>query len=121
MIEHVALVEGLKHNFLSIGQFTNKGFKVEFIEDNCLISNKESGEILLTGVKKGSLFVADLEAADKGEIRCFYSKSTNQEFLLWHGKLSHLIVKTMNSLAKRELIRDMPSLEFVQSEACEAC
>ena len=36
-------------------------------------------------------------------------------------KLSHLNVKTMNSLAKRELIRDMPSLEFVQSEACEAC
>ena len=27
----------------------------------------------------------------------------------------------MNSLTKRELIRDMPSLDFVQNEACEAC
>ena len=52
MIEDVALVEGLKHNLLSIRQFTNRGFKVEFVEDNFLISNKESGEILLTGVKE---------------------------------------------------------------------
>ena len=27
----------------------------------------------------------------------------------------------MNSLEKRELIRDMPALEFVQDEVCEAC
>ena len=94
---------------------------MEFIEDKCLISNKGCGEVLLTGMKKGSLFVADLKAADKGEICCFYTKATNQKFWLCHRKLSHLNVKTMNSLEKRELIRDMPALEFVQDEVCEAC
>ena len=101
IIEDVAFVEGLKHNLLSIGQFTNRGFKVEFDEDLCSISKRESGEVVLTGVKKGSLFVANLKAADKGEMCCFYTKATNEEFWLWHKKLSHLNVQAMNSLTKR--------------------
>ena len=37
IIEDVALVKGLKHNLLSVGQFTDRGFKVNFDKDECLI------------------------------------------------------------------------------------
>ena len=34
VIQNVALVEGLKHNLLSVSQFTDKGLKVDFDRDD---------------------------------------------------------------------------------------
>ena len=48
----VALVDGLKHNLLSVSQLCDKGFHVTFKEDQCLVSDKESGTVILTGKKK---------------------------------------------------------------------
>lgn len=38
-IENVFLVEGLKHNLLSISQFCDKGNTVKFDKEKCLIIN----------------------------------------------------------------------------------
>ncbi|KAL8091406.1 hypothetical protein AgCh_033861 [Apium graveolens] len=40
---------------------------------------------------------------------------------MWHKKLSHLNYKAINILVKKELVRDMPNLEFAQDEVYEAC
>nr|KYP34823.1 hypothetical protein KK1_044175 [Cajanus cajan] len=40
LIENVLLVEGLKHNLLSISQLSDKGFKIEFDNTCCLICDK---------------------------------------------------------------------------------
>ena len=121
MIEAIALVDGLKHNLLSISQFTDRGFKVEFDKDVCLITHKKTSDLVLTGVRKVSLFVADMDSASKDKVCCFYTKASNEESWLWHKKLSHLNFKAINSLVKRELVRGMPSLEFFQEGVCEAC
>ena len=34
-------------------------------------------KLALNGVKKGNLFVADLNSASKGELKCFYSKASS--------------------------------------------
>ncbi|KAL8132115.1 hypothetical protein AgCh_007858 [Apium graveolens] len=39
----------------------------------------------------------------------------------WHIKLSHLNYKAINTLVKKELVRDMPNLKFAQNEVFEAC
>ena len=57
VIKDISLVEGLKNNLLSISLFNDKGFKVEFMKNKCLISHKKSGRLALSGVRKGSLFV----------------------------------------------------------------
>ena len=121
IIEDVALVRGLKHNLLSVGQFTDRGFKVDFDKDECLITHKKTGELALSGVRKGSLFMADMDSANKDKICCFYTKASNEDCWLWHKKLSHLNFKAINSLVKRELVRGMPSYEFSQEGVCEAC
>ena len=79
VIEMVALVEGLKHNLLSVSQFTDKGFYVDFKRDGCLITYKKTGELALKGVRKGSLFVADMDSANKGKVCCLYTKASNDE------------------------------------------
>ena len=55
-IENVLLFEGLKHNLLSISQFCDKGLKVIFESNHCLICCASSNEIILVG-KKNSKYL----------------------------------------------------------------
>ncbi|KAL8148922.1 hypothetical protein AgCh_006069 [Apium graveolens] len=48
------------------------------------------------------------------------TKESEEQSKLWYKKLSHLNFKAINTLVKRELVRDMPKLEFAQVEFCEA-
>ena len=121
VIENISLVDGLKHNLLSVSQFTDKGYEVNFKTEQCSIISKKDKKLALQGVRKGNLFVADLFSASKGEARCFYSKASTEDSWLWHKKLSHLNFKTMNSLVKRELVRGLPDMEFCKEGLCEAC
>ena len=68
VIENVALVEGLRSNFLSVSQFTDRVFKVDFNQDVCLISYRKTNELDFKGVIKGNLFVVDMDSADKNKI-----------------------------------------------------
>ena len=79
IIKEISLVGGLKHNLLSISQFTDKGYKVEFMKNRCLITHKKIRELALSGVRKGSLFVVDLDSANKDKIFCFYTKASSEE------------------------------------------
>ena len=63
VIKDISLAGGLKHNLLSISQFTKKGYKVEFVKNKCLIA--------LSGVRKGSLFIAYLDSASKKKV-CYF-------------------------------------------------
>ena len=120
-IENISLVEGLKHNLLSISQFCDKGFDVSFRKERFLISNRKDEKLALQGVRKGNLFIADLDSASKDVMSCFYSKASAEDSWLWNKKLSHLNFKTMNSLVKRELVRGLPQMEFCKEGLCEAC
>ena len=77
--------------------------------------------LALQGVRKGNLFIADLQSESKDEVKYFYAKASTDESWLWHKKLSHLNFKTMNSLVKRELVRGLPQMEFTHEGLCEAC
>ena len=91
------------------------------MKNRCLISHKKTGELALSGVRKGRLFVADLDPTNKEKVCCFYTKASSEESMLWYRKLSHLNFKAINSLVKREMLRDIPTLEFKQEEIYEAC
>ena len=41
LIENVLLVDGLKHNLLSISQLCDKGFKVIFESSHCIIKDSQ--------------------------------------------------------------------------------
>ncbi|KAL8146751.1 hypothetical protein AgCh_004478 [Apium graveolens] len=89
------------------------------IDDVALVAGleQETGEVALKGAIKGSLFVTDLDSINKDRICCFYTKASEEQSKLWHKKLSHLNFKAINTLVKKELVRDMPNLEFAQVKA----
>ncbi|XP_050914601.1 uncharacterized protein LOC127129463 [Lathyrus oleraceus] len=49
-IEDVLYVEGLKHNLLSISQLCDKGFKIKFTKDECLIEDEVTHEVKLKAI-----------------------------------------------------------------------
>ena len=121
IIDNVSVVQGLQHNLLSISQFCDKGYSVLFDKERCQILHKKNGLLALQGIRKGNLFIADLQSRSKDEVNYFYAKASSDESWLWNKKLSHLNLKTMNSLVKRELVRGLPQMEFTQEGLCEAC
>src|SRR5437667_1398320 len=115
----VALVEGLKHNLLSVSQLRDKGFSTRFNSDGFVVENMKSGGIVLQGVRKGNIYVADF-ASVNGET-CFYSKASPDVSEEWHKNLSHLNYKSINDLVKRELVLGIPQMEFSPQGLCSAC
>ena len=112
IIENVSVVQGIQHNLLSISQFCDKGYGVLFDKEKCQILHKTNGLPALQGVRKGNLFVADLQSRSKYEVNYFYAKASSDESWLWHKRLSHLNFKPINSLVTRELVRGIPQMEF---------
>ncbi|KAL8121836.1 hypothetical protein AgCh_018533 [Apium graveolens] len=98
-------------------EFADKGFKVLFNKEECTFISKKTGEVALKGARKGNLFVADLDSANEDGICYVYTMASVEQSNLWHKKLSHLNFKAINTLVKKELVRDMPNLEFAEDEA----
>ena len=92
---------------------------MEFVKNRCLISHKKNEQLALLGVRKGSLFVAYLDSVSTEKVCCFYTKASSEESMMWHRKLSHLNFKAINSLVKRELLRNIPALEYKREVVCE--
>ena len=79
IIENVSVVQGLQHNLLSINQFCDKGYGVLFDKEKCQILHKKNGLPALQEVRKGNLFIADLQYGSKDEVNYFYAKAFSNE------------------------------------------
>ena len=75
IIDSVALVDGLKHNLLSISQLCDKGIEVRFTKEACVISDKTTWNILLSGNRKGNVCVEDFNLKSYEGMTCLFSKA----------------------------------------------
>ena len=56
MTDDVYVVDGLKHNLLSVRQLMDKHYQLQFGNDTCIIKDKE-GKFLGTGTRsRGNVF-----------------------------------------------------------------
>ena len=60
-IENVLLVEGLKHNLLSISQLCDKNFNVSFKSSICNVAFSITNDIIFNGYRNGNVYVVDLD------------------------------------------------------------
>ena len=121
IIEEVSLVDGLKHNLLSISQLCDKGNTITFNSVACVVKNKRSNKVVLTGVRKGNMYLVDFNSSNAEFITYLVSKASQDESWEWHKKLSHLNFKTMNELVMKDLVRGIPQVEFSKDGLCDAC
>ncbi|XP_063949970.1 uncharacterized protein LOC135152795 [Daucus carota subsp. sativus] len=103
IIDNVALVKGLQHNFLSISQLCDRGHQVWFSTKACVISDKKDNKVVLTGNRKGNVYITDFNSTSADSLTCLFSKASLDDNWLWHKKLSYLNFKTMNDLVRKDL------------------
>lgn len=59
-VYNVLLVDGLKHKLLSISQFCDNGYDVQFNQNICSVINKSKKSVLFKGKSNGNVYKINL-------------------------------------------------------------
>ncbi|GKB32355.1 retrovirus-related pol polyprotein from transposon TNT 1-94 [Tanacetum coccineum] len=114
-IDNVEHVDNLRFNLLSIGQICDNKCRVTFSEHDSEIT--KDGKVIGRGIRKKGLYVMKLRNKPKDQI-CLAIIDENST--LWHRRLGHANMRLIQSLASKELVRNLPKLKFDQ-HFCDAC
>ncbi|GJZ63835.1 retrovirus-related pol polyprotein from transposon TNT 1-94 [Tanacetum coccineum] len=114
-IDNVEHVDNLGINLLSLGQICNNKCRVTFSEYDSEIT--KDGKVISRGIRKKGLYVMKLGNKPKDQI-CL--TTINENSTLWHTRLGHANMCLIQSLASKDLVRNLPKLRFDQ-HFCDAC
>ncbi|GJY94442.1 integrase, catalytic region, zinc finger, CCHC-type containing protein [Tanacetum coccineum] len=109
VISRVYYVEGLGHNLFSVGQFCDSDLEVAFRKHSRYVRN-ENGVDLLKGSRGSNLYTISVEDMMKSSPICLLSKASKNKSWLWHHRLNHLNFGTINDLARKDLVKGLPSV-----------
>ena len=118
-IENVLLVNGLKHNLLSISQLCDKGFKVVFECMNCHVIDVKTNKIIFFGHRHGNVYVVFLNDLSFSNV-CLMTKKEDESWM-WHRRLGHASMHVTSKLCKNDLVVGLPKLSFDFDKICDAC
>ncbi|GJU40846.1 retrovirus-related pol polyprotein from transposon TNT 1-94 [Tanacetum coccineum] len=113
-IDNVEHVDNLRFNLLSVGQICDNKCKVIFSKHDSEIT--KDGKVIGRGIRKSGLYVMKLGKKPKDKI-CLTTIVENST--LWHRRLGHANMSLIQSLASKELVRNLPKLTFDQ-HFCDA-
>ncbi|GJR21500.1 retrovirus-related pol polyprotein from transposon TNT 1-94 [Tanacetum coccineum] len=114
----VAFVNGLKYNLISISQLCDAKYIVQFDEKRGTIFNSNK-EIVMIAPRVRDVYVLDMTSS--AQESCFFAKASENLNWLWHKRLAHLNFKTINKLAKQNLVIGLPSLVYSKDKPCSSC
>ena len=106
IINDVLLVEGLKHNLLSVSQFCDNECKVMFESYKCTVIDK-SGKTIVNGQRHGNVYIVDLF-----ELKAKCLVVTNSDPTLWHRRLGHMSMQLIERMFNKNLVEGLPKLKF---------
>ncbi|GJV90565.1 putative ribonuclease H-like domain-containing protein [Tanacetum coccineum] len=81
------------------------GLDVAFRKYTCYIRNKDKVD-LLKGLWTTNLYSISLKDIMEAYPVCLLSKASSTKSWLWHHRLNHLNFKTLNELARKDLVQD---------------
>ncbi|GJV40341.1 retrovirus-related pol polyprotein from transposon TNT 1-94 [Tanacetum coccineum] len=102
-------------NIIGKGQICDNKCRVTFSEHDSEIT--KDGKVIGRGIRKKGLYVMKLGNKPKDQI-CLATIDENST--LWHRRLGHANMHLIQSLASKELVRNLPKLKFDQ-HFCDAC
>lgn len=116
LISNVLYIPGMKSNLLSIGQLSEKNYKI-VIEDKLMRVTNSNGRIILkASMSQNRTFKIELNVL---EHRCLATATSTDEWL-WHYRLGHLNFKEMCNLQQKQMVSGLPEFE-IPSDVCEEC
>ncbi|GJS25276.1 retrovirus-related pol polyprotein from transposon TNT 1-94 [Tanacetum coccineum] len=112
---NVIFGSNLRGNIISKGQICDNKCRVTFSEHDSEIT--KDGKVIGRGIRKKGLYVMKLGNKPKDQI-CLATIDENS--MLWHRRLGHANMRLIQSLASKELVRNLSKLKFDQ-HFCDAC
>ncbi|GJV17418.1 retrovirus-related pol polyprotein from transposon TNT 1-94 [Tanacetum coccineum] len=112
---NVVFGSNLRGNIIGKGQICDNKCKVTFSEHGSEIIR--NGKVIGRGIRKKGLYVMKLGNKPKDQI-CLATIDENST--LWHRRLGHANMRLIQSLASKELVRNLPRIKFDQ-HFCDAC
>ncbi|GJX24679.1 retrovirus-related pol polyprotein from transposon TNT 1-94 [Tanacetum coccineum] len=112
---NVIFGSNLRGNIIGKGQICDNKCKVTFSEHDSEIT--KDGKVIGRGIRKKGLYVMKLGNKPKDQI-CLTMIDENST--LWHRRLGHANMRLIQSLASKDLVRNLPKLKFDQ-HFCDAC
>nr|GEX60012.1 ribonuclease H-like domain-containing protein [Tanacetum cinerariifolium] len=125
--ENVNFVKDLKYNLFSVSQICDNKNSVLFTDSECIglgqnfkLSN--DANVLLRTPRQHNMCSINLNnVVPHKTLTCLVAKASTDECMLWHRRLGHLNIKTMNRLVRHNLVRGLPSKCFENNHTCVAC
>jgi len=118
-INNVWLVDGLKHNLLSISQFCDNGYDVMFDKTNCTVINKNGNSIIFKGKRTNNVYKINFsELVDQKVVYLFL---VNDKKWVWQRRLGHANWRLISKLSKLQLVRGLPKKDYHSDALCGAC
>ncbi|GJT15623.1 retrovirus-related pol polyprotein from transposon TNT 1-94 [Tanacetum coccineum] len=112
---NVIFSSNFRGNIIGKGQICDNKCRVTFSEHDSEIT--KDGKVIGRGIRKKGLYVMKLGNKPKDKI-CLATIDENST--LWHRRLGHANMRLIQSLASKELVRNLPKLKFDQ-HFCDAC
>nr|GEZ20783.1 putative ribonuclease H-like domain-containing protein [Tanacetum cinerariifolium] len=125
--DDVYFVNKLQFNLFSVSQMCDKKNSVLLTETECLVLSPnfkllDESQVLLRLPRQSNMCSFDLQNVVSFEdLTCLFAKASIDESNLWHRRLGHVNVKTMNKLVKRNLVKGLPLKIFENDHTCVAC
>ncbi|XP_058003997.1 uncharacterized protein LOC131180662 [Hevea brasiliensis] len=119
ILDKELLVDGLKHNLLSVSQLCDKGYRVVFESKSCFVSRMSDNKMLFISERIENIYVVDLHALSNKDVKCFVSISNDS--WTWHRRLPHASMDLLANLNKDELVDGLPKIKFQKDKVCNAC
>ncbi|GKB14342.1 retrovirus-related pol polyprotein from transposon TNT 1-94 [Tanacetum coccineum] len=113
--DNVIIGSNLRGNIIGKGKICDNKCRVTFSEHDSEIT--KDGKVIGRGIRKKGLYVMKLGNKPKDKI-CLATIDENST--LWHRRLGHANMRLIQSLASKELVRNLPKLKFDQ-HFCDAC
>ena len=114
-LKNVLYVPKLSFNLISVSRASELGKTTKFTKTGCEILNKK-GEVIAFATRAGNLYY--LEFCRKSRANVVQSESKER---LWHRRYGHLGEKSLQKLAKRELVEQFDYNVSKRIGFCETC
>jgi transposase InsO family protein len=128
-VTHVLYSPGIMKNLLSVGFLADKGFRIEFSQSTCTISNQD-GQPIATASREsrnglyrlvGETLTDCSEIDSSQEIHAMSCTSNNRSSVaLWHRRLGHFHSQGLRRMISAGAVKGMPKLT-ISNSTCMQC
>jgi hypothetical protein len=90
-----------------------------FTPNEVVVSKIDDKQVIFKGFRYNNPYLVDFTSEDANLMTCLFTKTSLG--WLWHRRLAHVGMNTLNRLLKKELVRGLKDVKFEKDKPSSAC